>query len=98
MTTRNSRTTGQTRRIASRRTAQELRSPGGPASGSRQVIHATARHRSTVATMPGEKTAREKLPEVGLGHNALDPQDNRGGNQETEPAAGAHGPGAEASL
>ena len=45
--------TGQTCLSASRRSDQECGSAGGPASGSRQVIHTTARHRSTVAISPG---------------------------------------------
>src|SRR5206468_2925846 len=40
-----------------KRSRQLIRSPGGPALGSRQVTYCTVRHRRTVARMPGRMPA-----------------------------------------
>ena len=41
---------------------QGVRSPGGPAFGSRQVMYCTARHSSSVARIPGSTPAANSLP------------------------------------
>ena len=45
-----------------KRSRQLIRSPGGPALGSRQVMYCTARHNRTVARTPGRMPAANSLP------------------------------------
>ena len=60
--TMNSTTTPQMPFSASRRSAQDERSPAGPADGSRHTTQRTARHSSAAARMPGNTPAANSRP------------------------------------